>query len=198
MSLIGQTAGETVSRMHATIGRGINLKVTPQQGHPQQITALTFCRSLASSGATPLPRENYCDPGRQPARQTVWQADSSFGLYLSRPVSTTQCFHSACIFFVWALFIAASLDHAVLPFGMHLEFNLSSRHVCFEPWPSKFSCISAMSPPSLSCKFAISNIGVPSPAVEAAPGNCTITSLEVEFRTTDAISNEAENSIVVT
>ncbi len=56
MSLIGQTAGETVSRMHATIGRSINLKVTPQQGHPQQITALTFCRSLASSGATPLPR----------------------------------------------------------------------------------------------------------------------------------------------
>jgi hypothetical protein len=39
MSLIGQTASETVSRMHATIGRGINLKVTPQQGHPQQITA---------------------------------------------------------------------------------------------------------------------------------------------------------------
>src|SRR5207248_3862145 len=53
------------------------------------------------------------------------------------------------------------------------------------------------SPLSLSCKFAISNVGAPSAAPGLALGNCTKTCLEFEFRTMEAISSDGENSIVL-
>src|SRR5207253_10205709 len=45
-------------------------------------------------------------------------------------------------------------------------------------------------------KFAISNIGMPSLGTRPAPGNCTATCLEFEFRTMAPISNDGENSTV--
>ena len=68
---------------------------------------------------------------------------------------------------------------------------------CLGPEPTRFRCIMAMSPLSPSCKFAISNVGAPSRGLGPAPGNCRRTCLEFELRTTDAISSEGANSIVV-
>src|SRR5439155_818589 len=62
---------------------------------------------------------------------------------------------------------------------------------------TKLSSIKAISPLSPSCKFPISKIGALSPELRFAPGNWTETCLEFESSTTDAISNDGENSIVL-
>jgi hypothetical protein len=46
------------------------------------------------------------------------------------------------------------------------------------------------------CTLAISKTGAPSTALGPAPGNCTDTLFEVEFKTSEAISKEGENSTV--
>src|SRR2546430_15626048 len=59
---------------------------------------------------------------------------------------------------------------------------------------SKFSCIVEISPLSVTSKFAISNTRAPSSPPGRVPGNCTNTRLELEFKITEAISNNGENS----
>src|SRR4029450_4642132 len=61
----------------------------------------------------------------------------------------------------------------------------------------KFSCIVEISPLSVSSKFAISNAGAPSSPPSRVPGNCTDTCLELEFKITEAISNDGENSTLL-
>jgi len=63
--------------------------------------------------------------------------------------------------------------------------------------PGKFSCIVEISPLSVSSKFAISNAGAPSSPPARVPGNCTDTRLELEFKITEAISNDGENSTLL-
>src|SRR6266567_3003417 len=75
--------------------------------------------------------------------------------------------------------------------------NYVARHVPVGPWPTKLSSIKAISPLSPSFKFPISKIGALSPELGFAPGNWTETCLEFESSTTDAISNDGENSIVL-
>src|SRR4029453_17087030 len=61
----------------------------------------------------------------------------------------------------------------------------------------KFSCIVEISPLSVSSKFAISNAGDPSSPPAQVRGNCTDTCLELEFKITEAISNDGENSTLL-
>src|SRR5947199_9010343 len=54
-----------------------------------------------------------------------------------------------------------------------------------------------MSPLSVSSKFAISNTRAVSSPPGLVPGNCTNTRLQVEFKITEAISNNGENSTML-
>ncbi|PYI41686.1 MAG: hypothetical protein DMF12_09295 [Verrucomicrobia bacterium] len=54
-----------------------------------------------------------------------------------------------------------------------------------------------MSPLSVSSKFAISNTRAVSSPPGLVPGNCTNTRLQLEFKITEAISNNGENSTML-
>jgi hypothetical protein len=57
-------------------------------------------------------------------------------------------------------------------------------------------CMTPISPFPASWTFDTSKTGAPSTALGPAPGNCTETFFEVEFKTIEAISNDGENSTV--